>query len=418
MRRTLLYLLSSQECFDFGHDMKSFILEFKRGTVIKPIVVNYSSWDENALGVPRVIANLSRVLSETRPIIFVVPDRHALSPESGLLMILEASKAQILSSSEASRAGLSEYIELLPHQFQEAQFCKTSILICHDFHCYDVPWKYKNPTRLQQIFDNNVNSASVVVTHFPSVHARLNNSSRYKIPHLYFTASPLLTGMEMEKELTETRSTPAELYQEGFEFLLFPSQFQSHKNHAALLEGLRRLRNQGQPIRLAFPGTNHDSRMAEIIQDLTRDFGLESEVYFLGRITDGELLDLYKNCSGVIVPSLAEGGAYVALEAIHLGVPVAVNRLVSAEMHLGMFGAEAIWFDSLNSDEIVSAMTKLIGLDRNGEVDKNSAARSKINAMSWHEVANQWGRILGWLEGDLSRPEQSIGRDYAHHSLD
>ena len=81
-----------------------------------------------------------------------------------------------------------------------------------------------------------------------------------------------------------------------------------------------------------------------------RESAVAERFDFLGRISDERLVELYRECDAVIVPSMAEGGAYIPLEAIVAGKPVAVNDIDAARAHVASVGGEVIWFDGTDAE--------------------------------------------------------------------
>ena len=123
------------------------------------------------------------------------------------------------------------------------------------------------------------------------------------------------------------------------------------------------------------------------------------------------LIELYRHSDAVIVPSLAEGGAYVPLEAIALGKPVAVNEIESARMHLDSMHGHVIWFNASDAARTADAIQQLMGADSVDWFHKNARCRERIAAVSWQSVASKWSAVIGMLEGTLPRPIVSIDRE-------
>jgi glycosyltransferase involved in cell wall biosynthesis len=113
---------------------------------------------------------------------------------------------------------------------------------------------------------------------------------------------PIHLGIDHE------RFTPGDGPREGF--LLYPARNWPHKNHARLFEALRLL--PGQRLVL----TGYDGPVPD---------GVES----LGRVSQEELVSLYRRASALVFPSLYEGFGQPPLEAMACGCPVACSNAAS-----------------------------------------------------------------------------------------
>jgi glycosyltransferase involved in cell wall biosynthesis len=95
----------------------------------------------------------------------------------------------------------------------------------------------------------------------------------------------------------------------GAPYVITPNQFWKHKNHGVLLDAFRLL--GGAPgLQLVLTGREHDFRHPDYPAQLRRmaaEYGLDRQVRFLGFIDRREQLQLMRNATAVIQPSLFEG---------------------------------------------------------------------------------------------------------------
>ena len=160
---------------------------------------------------------------------------------------------------------------------------------------------------------------------------------------------------------------------------------------------------------LLCPGSDFDAELSDEIMEVVAASGCEALFEFLGRVDDDALVDLYSRCDGVIVPSVAEGGAYVPLEAIAAGRPVAVNDIESTRMHLEAAGGEVIWFDASDSVSTADAMVQLVP-DTAALFDRNAECRARLAQLNWADVARTWNLIIDAVDTRGTRPQLSIDR--------
>jgi glycosyltransferase involved in cell wall biosynthesis len=371
----------------------------------KPILINCLKLPfAKTLGVSHFALRLCGELSEACDLIFVVPDVAEFDVSPARPMVEEIAHAVVSADEADSSPSLKgdKAIEFRPHHFQERRFSEISIVICHDLHVFDIGWKYNNIERVRDDFRKNLLDAHAVVAEFPRTYYRLESVAGITLMNLYLTEAPLL--------LDTTRTSPINYDRTRDRVkLIFPGQFQRHKNHEVLIQALSEMNDEARSIELIFPGTSFADSHTDGLMDTVRRNGLEDSVVFAGRLTDGELKELYWKCDGVIVPSLAEGGAYVPLEAIAAGKPVAVNRIESAEQHLRAVGGDVLWFDASSPADTARALRELASVDVESWLAANRQARERISQLRWKHVADKWILLFRWLSGVSEKPRVQVG---------
>ena len=295
-------------------------------------------------------------------------------------------------------------VELLPHHFTEPEICKRSVVVCHDLHAFDVPWKYSDAVHMQKTLTNVIDAANAVVTHFPRTFYRLEHVTGIQKVGLYLTQAPLMLNTN---KLSDTR----ELSTEGRQVLLYPAQLQEHKNHITLFEALKILKRQRYDFELWLSGSEFSTKATEAITKSISDLNLADDVRVLGNIADDELLQLYRICDAVVVPSLAEGGAYVGLEAIAAGCPVMLSDIESARLHANSVGAVVEWSDPTDAKDMANKIERILDYGRTFCYRDNRNARRQLMMQTWDQVARQWVQIIEWVRGAGQRPITKVDPD-------
>lgn len=361
----------------------------------------------STLGVAHALLQLCRSLHRGHELIFVAddPDSITSSPQADSILGIAS---DVVASDEVSRTSarfLHRAIELQPHHFQEREFCERSVAVCFDLHVFDIAWKYGAAAEtMQERLRRSLLGAQAVMTMFPRTYYYVESIAGITLPNLFLTESPLLL------DTTVAASRPPKAHGQGTHRLLYPAQLQAHKNHRALIEGLRRAIDNGVDATIVCPGSDFDAGYSRDLDDRVQAADLGERITFPGRVTDEQLVAMYGECDSVIVPSLAEGGAYVALEAIAAGRPVAVNEIQSARMHVDAMRGSVRWFDASDPDEIAAAIADLVGADPADHLVANAECRSKIEQVDWDLVARRWDDVLGMVEGRRPRPTLRIDR--------
>lgn len=119
-------------------------------------------------------------------------------------------------------------------------------------------------------------------------------------------------------------------------------------------------------------------------------YSSDERIDFLGRVSDKELVELYKNAKFFIFPSLYEGFGIPPLEAQACGCPVVSSNASSLPEVLSQ---SAYFFDPLNLKSISDALVKI---DSDGELREELIQKGFINIQrfSWTKSATQLNEIL------------------------
>jgi glycosyltransferase involved in cell wall biosynthesis len=358
------------------------------------------------LGVSSYLLHLCSALKNDSNLTFMVAEHEKMEDSEAVRLVARIADEIIdVEEARSRRLRFRDAIELLPHHFQQPMFCEKSILICHDLHVFDIPWKYKRVEALQASFRRNLAQASAVVTHFPRTYYAVERTAGVALMNLFLTESPLLLDTRRAWcDLDDHDADPRE------RLLLYPAQLQAHKNHEVLIKAVKLLKDEGLAVKLVCPGSDFDPELTLALNACAAENGVVEEVCFAGRLPDDALIDLYRSCCGVIVPSQAEGGAYVPMEAIVAGKPVAVNAIDSARMHIEALGGDVIWFDSGDYRQTAVAIRELLGVDHAEWRDRNASARQRIDSMGWNGVAAKWRTIADWVVGRTNKPCVSMDK--------
>ena len=137
-------------------------------------------------------------------------------------------------------------------------------------------------------------------------------------------------------------------------FLLYPANFWTHKNHAALWAALARLRADGLRATAVFTGSLV-GREAEWKEQVSA-VGVADQVLHLGLVSRAELVWLYQHARLLCFPSLFEGFGIPVVEAMRLGTPVVCAAATSLPE---IAGRAALYFDPHRPEEIARVLARL-----------------------------------------------------------
>ena len=112
------------------------------------------------------------------------------------------------------------------------------------------------------------------------------------------------------------------------EFMYYPAADWAHKNHLALFEAMKQLKDAGKPCPcLVLTGVVSD-RLPKL-QIAIHTSGLDDKIVHLGQVTYDQVAGIYARAKLLIYPSQFEGFGIPVLEAMRAGVPVACSNTTS-----------------------------------------------------------------------------------------
>lgn len=165
-------------------------------------------------------------------------------------------------------------------------------------------------------------------------------------------------------------------------FLFYPAMSFPHKNHVRLLEALAILRDRyRQNVPLVCSGRQH-APFWPTVQSVVERLKLESQVRFVGAVTDDQLSTLFVSARAMAFPSRFEGLGLPLLEAMQFGVPIAA---ANASCIPEVVGDAALLFDQEDPEAIAAAIFRLWS-DEELRRQLSARALARRSANSWKEA--------------------------------
>ncbi len=165
--------------------------------------------------------------------------------------------------------------------------------------------------------------------------------------------------------------------------VLFVGEDNPRKNIGKLIEGLSLC---SPPPQLIWAGRKCWPAERKSIVDLAAR--LRVPLTELGYIPDQELLKLYNRVNLLVYPTLDEGGALPALEAMACGLPVATSEIPVLKEALGQF---AFYFDPLKPHDIARAIQK--GLKVKDSYFREEMVQYVRKNFSWDSTARMVAKV-------------------------
>ena len=177
-------------------------------------------------------------------------------------------------------------------------------------------------------------------------------------------------------------------------FILYPAQAWPHKNHLALIDALRLLRDR-DGISVGLVCTGRKTSFWPIIAECVRKFRMGDVVRFTGYVGREELAGLYREATAVVLPSLCEGAGQPLLEAFSYGAAVACSGTTS----FAEYAADsALLFNPEEPAEIANTIRRLVTEPELRE-RLRSAGRARLASFSWERSARAYRALYRELAG-------------------
>lgn len=138
------------------------------------------------------------------------------------------------------------------------------------------------------------------------------------------------------------------------EYLFYPAQFWSHKNHIILIKKFREIKKIKQNLKIVFSGS--DKGNLNYIRARIKQLNLEKDIIYAGFLPRKDVICLYINAFALVYPSLFGPDNIPPIEAMALNCPVicADNKGMRLQLE-----NNALFFDPITGDGLIDCLAKL-----------------------------------------------------------
>jgi len=183
-------------------------------------------------------------------------------------------------------------------------------------------------------------------------------------------------------------------YKVNHDYIFYPAQFWSHKNHIYLLRGVKELEMKyGILLDIIFSGS--DQGNMNYVKEFAKKIDLLYRTYFVGFVPNDEMPYLYRQSIALVMPTYFGPTNLPILEAFKLGVPVFYPNLAGLReqagdaallmnleepSHLADLLSDLIHDDNLRESLIRKGMLRLSELSVNSLGDTMTTVLKKFGA--------------------------------------
>jgi glycosyltransferase involved in cell wall biosynthesis len=160
--------------------------------------------------------------------------------------------------------------------------------------------------------------------------------------------------------------------------LIYVATFDTHKNHAPLIEALALL-----PKELKVLLVGHDAGTQRQLMERAKQCGLIN-VTFTAVREERQVWELYTKSRLFISPSLYEGFGMPTIEALALGLPIALSDI---PIFHEVAGDLATYFDPKDPHDIARTIDSLLG---NGQPPDPEVVRGRLHPFLWDTIYSKF----------------------------
>lgn len=162
-------------------------------------------------------------------------------------------------------------------------------------------------------------------------------------------------------------------------FYINVGSIEPRKNHQYLLDAFDSLWEKNINISLVIIGKN-SWKSEHILKRITNHSLFNQKLFLLRDISDRELFILYKNCSGVIFPSIDEGFGLPIIEAIYCNTSIFCSDI---PIFREIADDKASYFSLDNSETLAT----IILFHNQNNVKLTNISKKNIEVLTWNECA-------------------------------
>ena len=172
------------------------------------------------------------------------------------------------------------------------------------------------------------------------------------------------------------------------DYVIYVGNSLPHKNLDRLIHAISIVRDKID-INLLLVGFNSSSHNRKII----RKYDLQNHVFIPGEVSDGELSILLNGARAFVFPSLYEGFGMPPLEAMSMGIPVAVSDSSSMPE---VCGNAAVYFDPLDVYDLAKKISVVL-LDKNVRKKCIENGFRQTHQFDWNKTAQGFVEMIDSL---------------------
>ncbi|MFA6189489.1 MAG: glycosyltransferase family 1 protein [Sulfuricurvum sp.] len=252
--------------------------------------------------------------------------------------------------------------------------------LCHrDYVEFPEVSKYKEFEIREQFYVNSLVKAVAILAE--SELGKENICRRYGIDSCRVHVLPLLYSEQVQKNDKNFPNSFLDIkkkYSITSDYIFYPAQFWSHKNHIYILNTIKLLKEKyNTEIAAVFSGS--DMGNLTYILEKAKEYDIEKQIFYLGFVASEEIPYLYQQALALVMPTYFGPSNIPPLEAFALECPVCYSDLIGLREQVG---DAAFLMDLNNPDSLVKNLNEI---KNNKPLRDEKIDKGKIILHNWTE---------------------------------
>lgn len=174
-------------------------------------------------------------------------------------------------------------------------------------------------------------------------------------------------------------------YKIFFPYFIYVGSAYSHKNLIKAIYAMLKL-NKTRKKKALFLIISSRNVFSQRLGESINKTGAQDYVKLLDKVSDSELLNLYKNSVAFLFPSTSEGFGLPGIEAMKAGTILTCSDI---PVFREVYQDNAIYFDPRDPDSIANALGIALDLAREDRANRIKKASEFVKRYSWSKMAKE-----------------------------
>lgn len=252
---------------------------------------------------------------------------------------------------------------------------KPIVLTVHDLTHEKYPHFFSKPERNSQMKRKSFELANRIIA--------ISENTKQDIVN-YFGIDPMKIDVIYHGNSLKSKFEILKKEEDVFEelrYLLFVGVRGGYKNFSYLIDAIAPILRKDDSLKIICAGGG-ELNAEEIAQAYS--LGINNKIIQI-KVTDNELIKLYKNAIAFVFPSLYEGFGMPILEAMDCGCPIILSNTSSFPE---IAGAAGEYFDPFEEESIRTSVEKVIYNEEYRKILKK-LGNDRAKLFSWEDSANK-----------------------------
>lgn len=259
--------------------------------------------------------------------------------------------------------------------------------LCHrDFMEFPEVYNIREFEVREKLYNASLTKAIAIIA--DSEFTKENIIRRYRVDKHRVISLPLLPSNTVkisEEDYSKNYIDIKRKYNIPGEYIFYPAQFWSHKNHRYILDALKILKEKHEKIiNVIFCGS--DKGNLNFILEKAKESGINNQIFYIGFADTAEIPYLYKQSVALVMPTYFGPTNIPPLEAFALGCPVCYPDLPGLRDQIK---DAAFLMDIKNPESLVEI---LLSIDKDRSLVNEKIKNGKLVLEKWSE-SDYWNGL-------------------------